>query len=198
LYPVEGEDGITGLLVDLLAVQHHGYHASERLRGMILREPRRAGILVRALRDDGQRAERDYAIGEVLAHVSGYSNTWCVWVPPGEEPVVFRNDFWRAWWRRNSGREVFDWQVETLCSDPKNSARKKQALQVLGHLGDRRAKCHFVAALDDDSDGVRYWAVVGLRKLDGTYDRGGYKWETYKEEEQQVIQELKQRHSLSP
>ncbi len=195
-FPLEREDEITLILVDLLQVQNHGSDARERLEQMILRKPSRAGELVYAMQiSDKSGTGKNWEIGEVLAAVSGYSHSWCCFGQNGTDWGTFQREFWREWWKRNNEKKPFDWLVETLKSDPRNDGREAQALQRLGYLRDSRAEPYFVKALDDESTGVQYWAVIGLLALEGSLSPGGYRWESFLEERERVIKRLKQKFS---
>ena len=195
-FPLEQEDQITLLLVDLLAVPRLAFDADDRLRMMIFRKPGRAGDLVRAMDlSDKSMTGRNWNIGEVLAYVSGYSHTWCCFGPTSTDWGAWQHDFWAAWWKRNNDKDPFDWLVETFRSDTGNDSRQAEALQVLGSLKDSRSKTLLIGALDSKSERVRYWAVVGLQRLDGTLDPSGYRWELFQEEQVQVIKRLKKRFS---
>jgi hypothetical protein len=182
-FPLEHEDQITLLLIDLLEVTHQSFEAQERLRKMIFRKPGRAGVLVRAMGSSGKSVTGRNKIGEVLAYNSGYSHTWGVW----------QHEFWTAWWERNKDKEPLDWLVETFRSDPKNDSRRAEALQVLGSLKDPRSVPVLLEGLGSESERVQYWAVVGLQRLDGTLKPSGYRWETFQQEQMQVIEHLKQK-----
>ena len=191
-YPINKEDDIVEILINLIREKTYDYDASERFKKIIMRNPKTAGALVAALKDDDNLWEYYYHLGEILAWVSGYSNTWAVSVPPNENPAAFRNRFWREWWERNQGKEVFEWLLETINTN--NSSRKAQALQMMAFLNDKRASIHFVDALDDSSESVRYWAVVGLKKLSNTCPESGYKWEDFKKEETKIIEILQKEY----
>jgi len=190
-YPIDHEDDIVGLLIELVRVQGQRYDASERLKDMIQRKPSRAGELVQALEDQADSEGFSHQLGEILAFVSGYSHTWCVSIPPGENAVVFRNEFWRNWWSRNRSEDVFGWLVETVTSD--NDSRKAQALQRMGTAGDRRAIPFFIKGLDSQSERVQYWAVVGLKGIERSLPATGYAYESFEREKSEVISRLKQK-----
>lgn len=186
-YPIPREDDITEHLIGLVGIQAVGYDATERLKKMIDRKPSRAGLLVSALKDDKDQESYAYELGETLAFVSGYSHTWCVWVPPGRDPVAFRNDFWREWWKRNKDKDVIGWLVEAVTSD--NESRQAEALQRLWATGDKRAQPYFLKALDSPSTRVQYWGVVGMKSMRGDIPNSGlqYTWETFEKEKNTVI-----------
>lgn len=186
-YPVQREDEIITLLIELLKVQEQRWDASERLREMIYRKPSRAGILVETLKDGHSYKEFDYQLWDILAWVSSYHHDW------GASSLVSGNNFWREWWSRNRDKDVFGWLLETYNSG--YPSRKKNSLQNMAVLGDKRAIPYLVAALDDESNYVRYYAVNGLKKFNNTYPEGGYLWETFLNEEKEVIQELKNEFS---
>jgi hypothetical protein len=190
-YPLLREDDISEILIGLVGVKAVGYDATERLKEMIDRKPSRAGLLVSALKDDKTQESYTYELGEILAFVSGYSHTWCVWVPPGRDPVAFRNEFWREWWKRNKDKDVFGWLVEAVTSD--NEWRQAEALQRLWATGDRRAEPYFLKALDGPSTHVQYWGVVGMKSMRGDLPHSGlqYTWETFEKEKNTVIPDLK-------
>lgn len=190
-YPIRREDDITEILIGLVGVETVGYDATERLKKMIDRKPSRAGLLVAALKDDKSEERYAYKLGEILAFASGYSHTWCVGVPPGHDPVVFRNDFWREWWNRNGNKDVFGWLVEAVTSD--KDSRQAQALQRLWAIRDKRAMPYFLKALDSHSTRVQYWGVVGLKQLEGSLPKAGYLWETFDKEKDSIIPLLKQK-----
>ena len=195
-FPLEYEDQITLLSVDLLGAAHLSFDAEERLRKMIFRKPSRAGDLVRAMgTSDKTMTGMNWQIGEILAHVSGYSHTWCCLGPSSTDWGAWQQEFWTGWWKRNKDKEPFDWLVETWRSDPGNDARRAEALQILGSLNDPRSAAFFLEELEAESERVRYWAVVGLQQLDGTFNPGGYQWETFQQEQAQVIKHLKQKFS---
>ncbi|MBC8869321.1 MAG: hypothetical protein H8E44_07875 [Planctomycetes bacterium] len=189
-YPVEHEGDIVGLLIELLHVRRQQYDASERLKEIIQRKPARAGELVQALEDEAESEGFSYQLGEILAFVSGYSHTWCVSIPPGEDVVVFRNGFWRDWWSRNRYKDVFGWLVEAVTSD--NDSRKARALQRMGASGDRRAIPYFIKGLNSQSESVQYWAVVGLKGIEGSLPATGYPYESFEREKIRIIPRLKQ------
>jgi hypothetical protein len=191
-YPIQHDGDITEILINLLAVQHHRWNASERLSKVILRHPPIAGQLVDNLTDHPSSRTRNQELREILEHVSGYKNTTLSsrWFKD-EPPPTSHNDFWRVWWQRNMHNDVFAWLSETLRW--KHGGRRSYPLQVMGTLEDERAIPIFVEALNDKDYGVRYYAVVGLQKLDGTYPAGGYASETFKKEEDQIIVMLKAR-----
>ncbi len=191
-YPINKENEIIQILIDLVKDKIYTYDASERLKEIIVRNPKASGDLVAALKDDDNLWEYYYNLGEILAWVSGYSNTWVVWVPAGENPTTFRNKFWREWWNRNKEKEVFEWLLETIATD--NSSRKAQGLQMMVFLNDKRAIPYFLNALDNNSESIRYWAVVGLKKLNNTAPESGYKWEDFKQEEVEIIKILKDKY----
>ena len=186
-YPVEREAEITPTLVSLLAVQDYGWNAQERLLEIMRRKPRQAEALVKALRDEAGLEKVDYSIWDVLQQVSGYGYEWGGWSPPGTNPLAYRKTFWKEWWERNKDRQFFDWQVEAL--------PRAQALQNMGALKDRKAIPYFLKALDSPSQGVRYWAVIGLQKLDGTHNPSGYIFEKYVAEERVVIERLRKKYN---
>ena len=188
-YPIENEDDIIGLLIELLRVDEQQYDATERLKKMLDRKPSRAGQLVGLLRDDSDSKDFNYRIGEILAFVSGYSDTWCVWIPPGQDRIAFRNAFWQDWWKRNRERDVFGWLTEAVSSD--NDSRQAQALQRMWATRDRRAIPYFIAGLNSPSEQVRYWAVVGLKQAEGSMPDSGYLSETFQQEKGQIITRLK-------
>lgn len=191
-YPIEHEAEIAEVLIEILPVHHHGYEASERLRMMIFRNPSATGQLIKGLGDEASAAIRNQRLYDILEHVSGYANSTLSSRGLKNEPDPdSQNKFWQAWWVRNNGKEVFEWLHEALYW--KHGGMRDYALQILGTLNDRRAIPVFIEALDDRVYGVRYWAVVGLRKLDETYPPGGYLSETFKVEERDIIAELKAR-----
>lgn len=190
-YPVPREDDITEVLIGLVGVETVGYDATERLKKMIDRKPSRAGLLVAALKDDKSQERYAYEVGEILAFASGYSHTWCVGVPPGHDPVAFRNAFWREWWKRNKDKDVFGWLVEAVTSD--NESRQAEALQRLWAVGDKRAMPYFLKALDNHSTRVQYWGVVGLKGAEGSLPKSGYLSETFDKEKDSVIPLLKRK-----
>lgn len=190
-YPIQHDGDIVEILIEILPVQYHGYDASERLRTMLFREPAMAGKLVEALVDDASSVPKNRKLHDILAHVSGYAYAWPNRTPDGKITPESENGFWRDWWKKNQKKEVFDWLIEALYLD--KGGRRSHALQILGILNDRRAIPHLVSALDDKEYGVRYWAVVGLKKIEGTNPPSGYLSETFKAEEEQVIAELKTR-----
>ncbi|MBI3851050.1 MAG: HEAT repeat domain-containing protein [Verrucomicrobia bacterium] len=195
-FPLEYEDQITMILVDLLRVARLSFDAEERLRKMIARKPSRAGDLVSAMDlADKSMTGKNWSIGEILADVSGYKHTWCCFGPPGTDWGAWQRDFWTKWWIRNKDKEPFDWLAETLQSDLKNGSRQAEALQVLGSLKDPRSAAFLLEALDSESERVRYWAVIGLKRLDGSLDPTGYRWETFQKEQAPVISQLKQKFS---
>jgi hypothetical protein len=193
-YPVTREDDITESLIELVRMRGVvGYDATERLKKMIDRKPSRAGQLVSALKDDKAQESFAYELGEILAFVSGYSHTWCCFgVPPGRDPVTFRNDFWRDWWKRNKDNDVFAWLVEAVTSD--NESRQAEALQRLWAVADKHALPYFLKALDSPSTRVQYWGVVGLKSVQGTLPHSGlqYTWEIFEKEKNTIIPSLKQ------
>ena len=65
---------------------------------------------------------------------------------------------------------------------------------MMASLNDRRAIPYFLDALDDSSENVRYWAVVGLKKLNNTSPESGYRWEDFKKEESKTIEILKKEY----
>lgn len=189
LYPIPREDEITTLLIELEKVQKQRWDASERLRYMIYRKPSRAGILVAALKDVQELYEFDGRLWDILAEVSGYSHTWGIPIPNGEKPQVFFNNFWREWWKRNENKDIFGWLVEACSAD--NPSRKETSIGQMAYLCDKRAIPYLLAAIDDESIRVRYYGVIGLKKLNNTYPESGYLWETFLKEEKEVIRELK-------
>ncbi len=193
-YPHEREDDIIQSLIELLNVEYVEYYASERLEKMIIRNSCRAVFLINAL-DDKKTVEYNGKLGNILGLVSGYRQTETSYTPPGQDQVLFYNKFWRDWWNRNRDKEVFEWLIEAINTE--NVARKAYALQIMGTLMDQRAAPYFVASLDDKSENVRFWAVVGLRELDGTYPSTGYSWETFKNEEEEIIDFLKHKFKNS-
>ena len=192
-YPISKEDDIAPELIDLVGVREQSYDAVERLKKMIDRKPSRAGQLVGALRDDHSLEAYEYELGEILAFVSGYSHTWCVGVPPGQDAVAYRNNFWREWWARNKDNGVFEWLQEAVISD--NESRQAEALQRLWAIGDKRATPYFRKALDSLSNRVQYWAVVGLKGVEGTMPKSGYLSETFDKEKDSIIPALKLKFS---
>ena len=197
-FPVSHEDEITLILVDLLAVQRVAFDAPERLTQMIFRKPSRAGDLVKAMRaSDKSMTGRNWEIGEILARVTGRDHTWCCFEPNETDWGAFQQKFWSAWWERNHDKELFDWRVETLYSDPRNDSRKSRALRGLDAQRDRRAIPHFVKALDDDSEQVRQAAILGLQNLEeGT--RPVEKREKMSPDEQaRIIRQLKEKFRVS-
>ena len=183
------------VLIGLVQLQEHRYDAIERLKKMIDKKPSRAGQIVDALKDDKNLEAYEYELGEILAYVSGYSYTWCVWIPPGKDRVAFRNNFWREWWSRNKDKDVFGWLQETVTSDNEN--RVTAALQRLYAIRDKRAVPYFLKSLDSPSDSVQYWAVVGLKNLDGTLPEAGYLSEAFHNEKDKIIPLLKQKFQKS-
>lgn len=196
-FPLDREDQITLLLVDLLTVRHQSLDARERLTKMIFRKPSRAGDLVKAMDlSDKSMVGRNLGIGGILASVSGYNNTWCCFGGSFDTDWgAWQRQFWTEWWRTNSNREPFEWLIETYWSDPNNPHRQEVVLQTLGSLRDPRSAALFVEALDSTSDRVRCWAVIGLKGLEGTLEPGGYRWETFQREQAQEIPRLKQKFS---
>lgn len=190
-YPTQHDTEIVQTLIDLLPVQYHGYTASERLRKTTFRNPSTAGNLVKALVDETAAQPKNRKLHDILAHVSGFAHSWPNRTPDGRITPSSENSFWRDWWARNSEKAVFDWLIEALYRE--KGGRRSHALQILGILNDSRAVPHFVSALDDKECSVRYWAVVGLKKQEGTYPSGGYLSKTFKKEEKQVIAQLKAR-----
>ena len=198
-FPLENEDQITLLLVDLLGVARQSLEAQERLQKMIFRKPSKAGDLVRAMDlSDKSMTGRNWNIGEILASVSGYSHTWCCFGPASTDWGAWQHEFWTSWWKRNKDKEPFDWLIETLQSDPRNDSRQAETLQILGSLKDPRAAACLLEALDSESERVRYWAVVGLQRLDGTLNPRGYLWENFQQDQAQVIKHLKQKFFTRP
>jgi len=193
-YPLAHEDQILPLLIDLLEVPQQSFHAQERLQNMIFRKPERAGVLVGAMDPSVESPTgRNWLIGEVLAYVSGHSHTWCCFGPADTNWGAWQHAFWTAWWERNRGKEPVDWLVETFRSDPKNDSRQSQALQILGVLKDPRVVPVLLEGLGAESERVRYWAVVGLKRLEETLDASGYTVEAFREEEARVIEHLRRR-----
>jgi len=190
-YPIQYEADIVEILIEILPVQYHGYTASERLRKIIFSNPQTAGKLVEALVDKDSSVPKNRQLHEILAHVSGYAHAWPNRTPDGRITLESENGFWRDWWKRNQNKEAFDWLIEALYRV--KGGRRSHALQILGILNDKRAIPHFVSALNDKEYGVRYWAVVGLKKMEGTNPPSGYLSETFKKEEDRVIAKLKAR-----
>jgi hypothetical protein len=194
-FPVEQEDQITLLLVDLLGVPRIGFWASERLRHMVLRKPSRAGALIRAMEaSDATGVGKNWKIGsEVLAFVSGYAFSWDVQLPPASDRGAAQREFWIQWWKRSEDKEPLEWLVDTYHSNSKALSRQAQAVQQMAALKDPRAKDFFLQALDSQVEEVRYWGVIGLKKLDRPDDPQGYGWETFRQEQAQVVEQLKQK-----
>ncbi|MBN1355522.1 hypothetical protein JXA40_04525 [bacterium] len=192
-YPVENESDIIDLLIDLLHGEVHQYISKERIKAMIERKPSRAGHLVESLRDEPDFRDFNLHAKEILAFVSGYSYTWDVRIPSGQDPVVFGNNFWRDWWKRNMGKNVFGWLEEPALSD--NETRQVEALRRMSHLRDERAIPYFTAGLDSPSERVQHAAVVGLKALEGSLPESGYLLETYREEKADVIVHMKLKYT---
>ncbi len=188
-YPINREQDILQLLIELVHVQMRRLDAVERLEQMIIRQPTRAGQLVAALKDEEDQEEYAYQIREILATVSGYRNSLGVSVTPVENQTAYQNNFWREWWKRNKQNDVFTWLVEAA-----STGREAQAFQRMIHLGDRRAIPFLVSGLDSPSEGVQYWAVVGLKKFDGTAPESGYTWESFQQEKESVISALTEKY----
>ena len=192
IYPVAKEDDIIGILIELLNVDGSvHYDANERLMKAIERNPNRAGKLVATLQDDSELESTH--IYDVLARMSGYSYTWCVGIPPGQVPIIYRNNFWRDWWTRNSEKDVFGWLEEAASSD--NASRQATALQHMG--SDERAIPYFIDGLDSPSESVQYWSVVGLRRIESSAPSGGYRSESFQLEKHHEIPRLKKKFASS-
>jgi len=191
-YPIQHEGDIVAILIEILPLRVLGHTASDRLCKVILRNPPTAGLLVAELVDDTSSVPRNRKLHNILARVSGYGYfEWPHTNPNGKITTESENGFWRDWWKRNQKKEVFGWLTEALYRD--RGGRRSYALQVLGNLNDKRAIPHLVSALDDKEYRIRFSAVRGLKKIEGTNPPGGYLHETFKGEEDRVIAGLKAR-----
>ena len=132
-YPIDYEDEILDLLVGLLFGDRGiGYDAKQRLIRMIVRKPTRAGYLIECLKDSPEAESDNQRLFEVLEWTSGYSFTWGTDIPIGVDPVKYRNDFWRNWWKNSKDKEVFEWLIDTYNSNPNLAQRQAEAIQILG------------------------------------------------------------------
>ncbi len=196
-FPIEYEDGILPMLIELLTVQptrFFRWDTSERLKEMTEREPERAGFLISNLKNDTLYKDRNEQIYEILEYVSGYHH-WS-WAESKIEPkteadfITLRNSFWHDWWSKNKSKDQVEWLGEHLSSD--NEWRRAHACAVLGSLNDPKIIPFLLKSLDDNSQRVRYWAVIGLKKWNNTYPSGGYLFEVFKQEEREEIKKLKE------
>lgn len=191
-FPIQKEDEITKVLIQLSMNKQFSWDAPERLKEMIKRNPKRAGVLVMALKEESY--EKSKNLYDVLEYVSGYSH-WS-WTeskirPKGEkEYAVARNDFWEKWWARNKDKDQLKWLLEPLSSN--SPSRRAQACQIMGSLKDKRAIPFLLKLLDDDSQRVRYWAVYGLKRLNDTAPASGYLFEVFQKHEKNEIINLKE------
>ena len=192
-YSMQQEADIVDILIEILPVQKCSWDTSERLKDMIFRNPEIAGQLVDELVDSTSSAPKNQQFYDILEHISGNANTWHGRIPAGKITPESQNQFWRDWWKRNQEKEAFDWLIESLYRD--EGGRRSHAVQMLGTLKDRRSIPYFVSALDDEEYSVRYWAVVGLKKVDGTYPAGGYLSEKFQADEDKIIAELKAQYA---
>ncbi len=188
-YPVQGEDRIAPLLIELQSNDAYYYEAAERLRKMIFRNPAFAGQLVNALVDEESSVPTNRRIYHILEFPSGYQRNWPNRTPDGRLTPASENSFWRSWWERNQDKEIYYWLMESLYLS--SGKRRSSALQTLSVLNDPRAIPHYLSALDDEKFGTRYWAVICLKKMDGSYPEAGYRSETFTEEEAIIIPQLR-------
>lgn len=189
-YPEERIDEIMPAAVEAVARQFAGYRASERIQKSVKRDPKLARFIIEGLKNQPPAKYDNYQLGCVLASITGRS----AWQFRAAEENESNRDlggviFWRKWWDRNKDKSQFDWLVEAYSESQKSTQQRADALQWLGSLYDRRSIPICLAALDDGNDGVRYYGVCALKKLEG--DERGYLFETFKAEEQEIIARLK-------
>ena len=185
-FPVKHEDRLLTLLIPHAGHKVLWWPIGDRLKKAIRRTPARAGLVVDALRDDPKEKLRMRRLRDVLGRVAGYSGHWPCFVSP--KTPENENAFWREWWKRNAEKDRIGWLDEALA---RGGGPRSSGTQELAVMGDPATASRLVRLLDDEQRSVRYWAVYGLRKLEGTLPEGGYLSEIFRAEEATEIPRLK-------
>jgi hypothetical protein len=189
-YPMEHFDEIMSEAVEVEGAGIPCFFAGERAKEAVRRNPRLAGVIVAALKEQPPVEHYNFRIGSLLQEITG----WSAWQFDGRAENDRNQNlggviFWRNWWSRNQDRTLYEWLVEAYRAHPESASQKSGALQCMSLLRDKRTVPICLEALDDADDGVRYWSVCVLKKIEG--DQNGYTFEKFKAEERVVITRLK-------
>lgn len=185
-YPIKNEMEIRDTLINLLFYPNvlWNWEVSERSKAMIVRNPQWIGFIIKRL-GDAKPDSAPVSVYTVLENITGY-DLWACFEVKGE---CLRDEFWRQWWKRNQNKNQIEWLLEPLRSE--NAWRREQACKTLFNVSHPRVKDYFLKLIDDPEQKVRYWAVYGLKRLEGFKD--DYLFEDYIKNEQKDITELKQK-----